>query len=359
MDLERGRQLQRAPSYSPYKRALAFTAGAIAKGGQYAAPFIANALSTPKRRRISLPPTPMSRSRSRGRSMFRRSSRRRSSSSRGRASSGGVTTEQRDYATRYISRPQSRYRRKRWRSFTRKVQHVMLQMGGTQSFNLSFSGRNSQGVNTARWDGQMIGGTQANNNDELLQAFRRAYGTTVSASNVDDYRLFIKSLVLDLQISNIGDKNVVIEMHTLVLRKNYNVAERIDVMFDTCLAEIPPQTGFTQATSGQPTSSIFQNSIFCQYWKVLKKAQIVISPGETTTLQMRIPYNRMLQGKLIETNNIGIPGFTRAFFWQAKGSPEVNASAVQYSDFDIVWQSQTYVNYQVPPGSLQARTSIP
>jgi len=252
-----------------------------------------------------------------------------------------------------------RRRRNRWKSFTRKVQHVMLQMGGTQSFNALFQGRNTEGVNTARWDGQMIGGTTASNNDELFQAFRRAYGTTLTTTTVDDYKLFIKSLCLDIQISNIGDKNVILEMHTLVMRKNYNVGSRIDVCYTDTLAEVPPQTGFTQAAPTDVTSTLFQNSLFCQYWRILKKTQIVISPGETTTLQLRIPYNRMLQGKLIETNPMGIPGFTRALFWQAKGSPEYNAPSVQHSNFEIVWQCQTFVNYQIPPSSSRTATSIP
>lgn len=353
------------PGYWPILGAAA-SLGATALGS-----YNSYTLENPRKRARSqsLPPTPpnsqqmgsRSRSVSRGRSMsVSPAIRRRSSSSRRRgAISGGITTEQRDFATRYVRRSMPRHRRRRWRSFTRKVQHVMLQMGATQSFNLKFSARKTAGVETQLWDGMMLGGTQPNNNDELLQAFRRAYGTAITNANVDDYKLYIKSLCLDLQIRNNGDKNVIIELHQLICRKSYNQSERIDTHFQTAMGEMQNQTGFTAQAITDPTTTIFQNSIFLQYWKVLKKSQIVIGAGETTTLQLRIPYNRMMSGKLIESHVQAIPGFTRAFIFSMKGAPELNASDVQYSDFDILWVSQTFVNYQIPPGSTRAQTSAP
>jgi len=234
----------------------------------------------------------------------------------------------------------------------------MLQMGATQTFSSRSGAKKDISSNQQSWDGQILGGTQAPSNDELFQAFRQAYGTSVTTTNVDSYRLFIKSLCLDVQITNTGDKNLVFEVYHIRNRKTWNRAERLDVMLTEMINENDAQTGFS-FTATDPGYTLFQLPEFCQYWQITKKQQIVLSPNETTTMQIRIPFNRMLNGKLIESSIQALPRFARGLFWSCKGAPELNDAAdnVQYADGSYCWLRQTTVNYQIAPGSTTARSS--
>jgi len=207
------------------------------------------------------------------------------------------------------------------------------------------------------WEGQILGGTQPANNDEVLQAFRNAYGTAVNATNVDSYKLFIKSLCMDIQITNTGDKNMVVEMYSIKHRKNWTASDRMPTMLSTCITELENPTGFT-FTSTDPGYTLFQVPQFCQYWSITQKQQIVLSANETTTLQIRIPMNKMVNGKAIETYIQSMP-WARGFFWSAKGAPEANAGLTdhQYADGSYVWASQTTVNYQMPPANTVVRSA--
>jgi len=61
--------------------------------------------------------------------------------------------------------------------------------------------------------------------------------------------------------------------------------------------------------------------------------------------------NRMVQGKLIETNPQGIPRVTQGVLWSVKGAPENNAGTARTSAGTYVWLSQTTISYQIPPSS--------
>lgn len=294
-----------------------------------------------------------SRSRSRGRTVRRRTSRRRSSYSRSRARIGGITTEQRDSSVRYVSRRG----RRRTSRFVRRVQDVMLRMGATQTFSIRFGGLTNVSTNQQQWQGQILGGAFPTNNDEVFQAFRNAYGTGVTSTNIDSYRLFIKSICLDIQITNSSDKNMILEMYTLKASKPWTAADRLATQLTTCITETDQPTGFT-FTANDPGWTLFQVPQFCQYWTVVRKQQIVISAGETTTLQIRMSMNRMVNGKELETRQQTIRG-ARALFWSAKGAPEVDGvgTGQQYADGQFVWTSQCTVNYQMPPGNTIIRSA--
>lgn len=295
-----------------------------------------------------------SRSRSRGRKRFRSRSgaRRRGSSSR---SGGSITTEQRDSGVRYVSRRGSRGGR-RSRAFARRVQNVFLRLGALQTFSDTQGAVKSVTAQQQSWDGFIVGGTTALNNDILLQAFRLAYGTTLTSTNVDDYKLFVKTICTDFQFYNNGTKTMILDVYSLASRKSYNVSETLDNMMNTLIAETPAQTGFS-FTATDIGYSLFQIPLLCQYWKIIKKTQVQLGAGETFTMQIRIPVNRMIPGKLIETNPQAVPRLSRGLLWSVKGAPESNAGNPQSAGGSYVWYSQTTCSYQIPPASSRIQVA--
>lgn len=358
LDLERGRnnQIVRRPRFGPLTEA-------VARGAQLV-PYVAAGVEHFTKRARSSDSAIISSQQMRGRSMSRSSSRMRSvsrfrSRSRSRSSGGrSLTTEQRDSSTRYVSRRMPRRRRRRWVRFTRKVQHVMLQMGASQTFSAKFATLKSWAADAQNYWAYMLGGVSATNNDELLKAFRVAYGSALTLADLDDYRLFIKSLCLDVQFNNNSTegKTAIVEVYHLAVRKPYNTATPLDTQYLDTFNEIPAQSGFSKSIT-DPGFTPFQNSVFCSHWKIVRKQQIQLGPGELSTMQLRIPYNKMLYGKSLETSPSMLRGLTQGLLFIVKGEPENNAGAARLSSGEIIWTTQTTVNYQIPPGSTRTQTA--
>lgn len=261
-------------------------------------------------------------------------------------------TTQHDSSTRYRRKRMPRRRRKQWVSFTKRVQHVMLQSQPLQSYCIDdIGGTKTVAIDTQVTDGQMLGGTQATNNDELFKIFQAAYGGGLTTSTVDKYKLFVKSMCLDVQLTNIhATKACVVDVYTLLARKSINTATRIDVQYTNAFAE-QGALSIGTVSSANVASTVFQNGPFLEMWKVLDKREILLGVGQTTTLQLRIPYNRYVSGKQIEINSSMIPGFTRAFLFQMRGVPEDNAGTPRLAATQVAWKGQCTVVYGVPPSS--------
>jgi len=354
MDIERGRSFQRRPPGGPLARAAHYTTRALAAAGTLGPGLIAGALGggRPGSRTPISPPMSRSRSPSRGRKRFRSRSPRRSRS-RSRSNPMSVTTEQRDSAIRYRRGLFTR-RGRAQRTFAARVRGVFLRASALQCFSDVNNANKTVTAAQQQWDGYLVAGTTCTDNDALFQAFRLAYGSSLTTATIDDYQLYIKVVCTDFQFTNTGSTTLVFDFYSLMCRKSYNVAEQLAIMIATLQAETPAQTGFT-FTSTDPGYSLFQNSLFCQYWSILRKWQVQLGAGETTTLQIRVPVNRRIQGKTIETNPQGIPGLTRGLMWSCKGAPFNNAGTPTTNSGTYTWCSQTTVSYVIPPTSQRAQ----
>lgn len=267
---------------------------------------------------------------------------------------GPIVSTQRDQATRYRRKRMPRRKRKRWVSFTRKVRHVELQMQPLQIFtkegviNLTSAAGQSQ-----IWS-RMAGGTTVANNDEILRIFAAQYNTTV-LSNLVAYRIFIKSLVLDIQLTNNGSTTLIVDVYTLKNRKTFGAAGDVAGQYNAALNEVAaaPNAG-TLLVNGTATT-VFDAPTFCEFWQTLSKREVLIGAGVTCTFQMRLPVNKMIEGKILQTNLQAIPGYTRAFLFDWHGPPNNQgpSGAAQFAPTSVTFGYQTVVHYAVVPGINQ------
>lgn len=276
-----------------------------------------------------------------------------------RASSAAPITTQYDVSTRYVKKRMPRRRRKAWVSFTKKVRHVMLQMNSLTSYtNDTLKSINTFAANNQATWGAYLGGTSSTDNDELLGMFKAAYSGLLTSTTVDDYKLFIKSLCLDVQLRNTGaTADVIVDVYELIARAADNqAAESIGTQYSRLYSEQNPGS-IGSVTPTSPASTPFQNGLFLQKWRILKKKEILLSVGTVTTLQMRLPYNRIMQGKTVESNLSYIPGFTRAYLFQARGVPRNNAGVAELQAGEVTMCTQITGVYGIPPGSQRATAS--
>jgi len=270
-------------------------------------------------------------------------------------------TTQNDQQLRYRKKRMPRRKRRRWVGFTKKVKHVMMQMQQLVSYTVKYMpNAKTWAANVQLTDGQMVGGTTASNNDELFQVFRAYYGSGFGASTVDDLKLFLKSLCVDLQISNTGSDGCILDVYYLRARKTYNTATRIDQQYSTTFLEQP--TGVAGNLIGavdptDPATTPFQNSMFCEFWRIESKREIILGVGQTTSLQLRLPTNKKMSGKTLESNPAMIPGYTRAFLFQVRGVPIDTAGVTSLAAGQISWAAQTTVCYSIPPGVTRTTTA--
>lgn len=275
-----------------------------------------------------------------------------------KVSSSGPITTQYDQSTRYRRKRMPARKRRQWKRFTKKVRHVMLQMNSLTSFtNDNYRTINSWVANAQASFGVYLGGTGVSSNDEILAMFKSAYSAALTNTTVDDYKLFIKSLCLDVQLTNTGSFGAIIDVYELIARaSDNNSAETIGSMFARLYLEQNP-SALGSPDPSSPAVTAFQNGMFLTKWKVLRKKEILLGVGQVTTMQMRNPYNRIMQGKTVESNNSYIPGFTRAYLFQARGVPRNNAGTAELPSGEITMCCQITGTYGIPPGSSRATAS--
>lgn len=271
--------------------------------------------------------------------------------------SGSPLTTQHDQSLRYRRKKMPRGKKRRWVRFTKRVKHVMLQMNSLTTWTKAFYQRLTGAANLQAMASYMLGGVQTGNNDELLQIFRAAYGSSIVNSNVDGYKLYLKAMCLDVQMTNTGSYGAIIDCYELQCRCAYGTSDDVVTAYQALYNLQGTTTGVGSRSYGSPASTPFENGPFLKYWKIVKKREILLGVGQVTTMQMRLPQDRILNGSQIAKNPQGIPGITRAYLYQVRGVPYNNAGSSNLAPVDITWAAQVTVTYGIPPGSSQAKVS--
>lgn len=205
-------------------------------------------------------------------------------------------TYQHDSALRYRKKRMPRRKRKQWVRFVRKVSAVDLSMQPLQIYTSEGTTNQSSSANQAQVWSRVLGGTQLSGNDEIYQIFQGAYNVANVAACAP-YKIFIKSMCLDIQVSNNGSYPVIIDVYTLQSRQKYATASDVGAHFLGALSELQSPAGGGSVTTNKTALTVFDAPNFCSYWKVLQKREVVIGSNNVATFQMRAPVNRHIEGK--------------------------------------------------------------
>lgn len=266
---------------------------------------------------------------------------------------------QKDSTLRYVAKPRSRKGRTRAKiakRFKRRVQNVIYNSKNVNYWASDDGGAiKTAAVNTQNVDGAGLGGMTQNQFDEVLQAFRVAYNKpNATEADVKDFRVQIKSMCLDIQITNTGAAPIIFDAYQWVLRKNYIAAERPDVAFTNTWADTAAVRVGTNSSVGgnagdgtaytriltNPSVTPFQNHRWCEYHKVLSKRQFVIGVGQIITIQLKQNRPKMLSGRVLDIYRYGIPGWTKGYLFFYKGAPTKNGIEVEHAACEFSWRQQ-------------------
>lgn len=321
-------QLKRRYGVSPYMRALGATGSLIYNAGKKIAPYAAAAVFG---------------SGSSGSGMNKKKGVRES----------GINTFQHDALNRYRYKRMPKRRRKRWTRFSKSVRHVNLQMQPLQIYTQKSVANGSSAVNAQSYYGYMLGGTQVTGNREIFEIFKDAYNTA-AFSNCASYKIFIKSMCLDMQVTNTGSYPIIVDVYRLRCRKDYGSASTLAAEYTAAASELVATTGGRTYDPTDPSGTPFDVPNFLSYWKVISKREVIIGSNNTTTMQIRRPANQYVDGKSVVTNAQCLPGSEALFImWRGCPSNRGGAGAAQLDAATITVATQTVIHYAIPPGKTQ------
>lgn len=260
-----------------------------------------------------------------------------------------VLSTQHDVVNRYRKKRMPRRRRRRWVGFVRKVRAVELAAQPLQFYGLARTERLTGAVNVQTYAGYMLGGTSVTNNDELYQIFQQAYNT-ISVSDAAEHIIFMKSISLDIQLTNSATTGAVVDVYKLLCRKSISTATAPAAQFTAALGELASPSGGGTVTTTNASITAFDAPNFCSYWKILNKKEILLGAGQTTTMQLRNAKNKRIDGKVLNTSPQALPGYTMCYLFMIRGAPELNAGLSRLAATDITFGIQYNLKYAIPPG---------
>lgn len=271
-----------------------------------------------------------------------------------------VVTTQHDSAIRFMKGKMSKGARRKVK-FTKKVRNAIVSDVGLRSYLASDGGaRKTTLADSQIYDGAMIGGIAQTSNDEMLRAFRVAYETPAGGiTSFINRKVMVKSICLDVHLTNNSSNTVEIDVYQVKLRRDWAANDRIDVMYYTTYLQaagaVAANPVIGTATKGyfQIGNTPFQNSNFCEHWKILSKRTIMMSTGQSTSLQMRVG-RKFVDGNALQRYQFGIPGYTKGYLFVMRGAPRWNGTAVERGAVDVVWtQERTMTVARGPDGQNQ------
>lgn len=273
--------------------------------------------SSPSRSVLPTPspsPAMRRRSRTRGRSVRRRRTSRRRSTRRRRSGSSSALSRQQDQRTQYTS---SGRRRSNRGASGRRIQNALMKMQPLQTYTTKSTISATSNVNQIGMYGVGIFPTNMADQPDLKNIATDA-GIPVATSSNSTSHFWIKNACLDVEIRNVTDEAVIMDVYTLLLVKD---PETTDVLYAQFVSRFNQQVPLTSADPFDVSNSVFQNPLFCRYWKVLSKKEILLQPQEITALQMRRGKDKYVSIDDIFTNESGLPGTTKMYFFMWHGPP--------------------------------------
>lgn len=357
MDIERGRSLTRTPSSAAY-RALSGTARLLYNSATHPgiAPFVAAAASRSRSRSLppTPPPTPRPGKRMRGRSMSRSTSRSRSRSGARRSyRSSGLTTNQRDVSQRYRRSGRGRVgrgvRRFRYRVMqTVNANQPLSVFCYSKSFNLTSA------VNEKNVYGVGLYTTQMNDQTDLKDLLLDA-GIDIAAAAPNPQlssRVVIKSACLDVQITNRGAKDALLDIYEVIAVRDSGSTDTVGTQFQKMFDQM---TTIGAKDYKNCAVSVFENPVFCRHYKVISKKETQIPPGDIVTMQMRNGKDKSISPNSVINYPSSIPKLARFYVFIHQGVPEDSAGTPRISASTLTISFQKAYKYAIMSGRTTAQ----
>lgn len=291
----------------------------------------------------------MRRSVSRGRRSFRQ---RRRSRGRSRSLSSRINTRYQPVQGRFFSRRRGRGRARRSNGFRHRVLSSLLSLDPVQVYTLKNSSNQTSGVNTMSVFGVGLYGCQQTDQPDLYNIFTDA-GFGLGTATNQTAKMLIKSAILDVEITNTGSNNILLDIYEVYQRQDPDATSNTGSQFQTMFGDL---TTITAAAYNDVSNSLFENSVFCEYYKILSKNEIIIAAGDVVSRQMKLTRPQVVEGEVVANTQGFYPRKNRLFIFSWHGAPHPTEGpsttpAIGSTTITISWQK--VYHYQMVPSAVQ------
>jgi len=267
-----------------------------------------------------------------------------------------VNTYQHDLVTRYRKRRMPRRRRKRYVSRVKFVQSVIAKAQPLQEYSNLVYGNLTSSANKGGYWGQLFGGTRVNDNDEILKMFQSMYNLA-AYTDCYPYSILLKSMCLDIMVTNNGTKPVIIDVYKLRCRSSYGSNSSITTQFAAHVGDIGAAAGAGAEIIAADDLGItlFDVPNMCRHWSISEKKEMILGAGNCATFQMRKHKKKWISGRQLLSYPQSIPGFTEAIFFTWHGAPSNagGAGAAQFDATTLTVGVSINCKFGQPPGNIQ------
>lgn len=248
---------------------------------------------------------------------------------------------------------QSRFKPTRHRvrsGFVSRVRYALMRLQPVALYTYQTNDSISGTANQDSIFSVMAGGMTVTNQDEIFQAFNCAYNLAGVVASAKPYKLYIRNICLDIQITNFQTFPIVVDVYRLGCRRTYSTADTVHAQLTTAWSEIASDPSGGTVTTTKPTLTSFDAPNLLNYWKIWSKQTSILLAGNTISMQIRLRKAMMVDGKLFGTNPQAIPGYTQAYLFIVRGSPQDTAGTGNLGAPKFVVSSQRTLHYAIPPG---------
>lgn len=222
---------------------------------------------------------------------------------------------------------QGRYRARRGGRRSRRrgtgIMRSLLSLDPVQTWTNAYSSNQASGVNQASTYGVGLYTTQMTG-DTDLQSICTDAGYNIGTTTDLTAKLMIKSAVMDVQFMNTGSSPIIVDVYDVVQRKDPHTTGNVGTQFNTYFNY---QTAITAESANDIAVSLFENPVFCQFYKILHKTEVLLGNGEVITRQMKLTRPRLIKTEIVSAYPSAYPRINRFWVFSWHGLPNATANS--------------------------------
>lgn len=278
-----------------------------------------------------------------------------------------------DFKTDYRYKRMPRGKRRRWKRFVSKVNYVVNRGQGLKKLLYTDIVRLQSISSRSTSFSSMLYTPDARVPDlhaDLGTMFRDILGATtydnINTANINndaDKKVRFESASLDLTWRNVGSHAAIIDLYYVRARKTFGLTGvdgdnnchgiyKLGFTKQGLIIDEEDQTniGTAKQEADFMGTTPFQSSLFCQTYKILRKKRITIAPGNTVSMTLKDPRNKVINATDTRAR-ICMRGLTHGYFFQTYGVPGLEgtfSTPTPALPTDVVFTQQKRYAFYLP-----------
>jgi len=224
----------------------------------------------------------------------------------------------------------------------------LLSLDPVQTYTNSYSVNGTTAANQIAVYGNGLYTTQMTGDTDLSSIFTDAGYGIGTATNLTA-KLFIKSAIMDIQVTNTGSAPIILDIYEMYQRRDVATTNNIGSQWSTFFNY---QTAITAENAYDIAVTPFENPVFLEYYKILNKQETLMGAGEVITRQMKLTRPRIVEGSVVGRYSGAYPRANRFWLFVWQGIPNATAGSMStagVSSTTLTFSVQKVYHWQYVP----------